>query len=95
MGTGATPSCLSFGNAQTGERVAEYITAHVDPKALAPIAVALCWLFKAQNGEPARMAWEIPGPGVSFGGRVIELGFRNVYLHSMKLPHTLKQVISG
>lgn len=78
-GAGATPSCLSGANCRTGEKVAEYADPHILPEDLAPLAVALCRLFADEEGNPARLAWEIPGPGQTFGKRVCEIGFRNIY----------------
>lgn len=78
-GVGRTPSCVCLLNARTGEQVGEYADAFVEPADLAPWAVALAWLLKAADGDPAFLAWEALGPGLKFGARVVELGFRNVY----------------
>ncbi len=61
-GTGATPICISIGNASTAEKVAEYTSAFLAPQKMAEIAVALAWLFADAIGEPARMAWDARGP---------------------------------
>jgi hypothetical protein len=87
-GSGATNSCLSGVNAQTGEKVFEYAHPGKDPRSMAYVAVALGWLFKDEHGEPAELCWEQQGPGVTFGGQVLELGYRRVYYHTMELPHT-------
>ncbi len=76
-GQGATPSVLSFVDAKSGEKVAMYERCDKPPMEMADIAVALCWLFS--EGEGALFAWEKQGPGVPFGQRVIETGYRNVY----------------
>jgi hypothetical protein len=78
-GQGATPTCLSIVHCDTGEKVGEYVNAHIEPTPFAPWAVAICKIFKDAQGSPARLLWEIPGVGQIFGKRVIELGFRNVY----------------
>ena len=78
-GTGATPSCFSLINADTGEKVLEVKTPWMDPKDFAKLVVALCWFFKDKEGNPVRLAWEAEGPGVVFGDKVIELGYRAVY----------------
>ncbi len=78
-GTGATPSCLSVLNCKTGEKVAEYANPHIVPEKFAIFTVALCWLFSDTDGNGARLAWEVPGPGVTFGMKVQELGYGNVY----------------
>jgi hypothetical protein len=72
-GQGATPSCFSAVN-DLGEKVAEYVTAHMLPDRFAVLCVALCrWL-----GD-SRLCWETAGPGATFGRVVIELGYRDVY----------------
>lgn len=81
-GSGATPSVFSIGNCETGEKIGEYVNAHIDPLSAAPLFTALGWLFSTDQGEPARLIWEIPGPGQAFGKRVIELGYRNIYYRS-------------
>lgn len=78
-GTGATNSCLTIINAETGEKVLEYADRHIGPEKFAPLAVALCWLFKSEQGEGARFAWEMQGPGDRFGKAVVALGYSNVY----------------
>ena len=77
-GIGNTPSCLSIWNAETGEKVGEYLSAYIQPGDFAVLAIALCWLFKTIGGDGAKLAWERQGPGSQFGVRVIELGYRNV-----------------
>jgi hypothetical protein len=79
-GTGATPSVLAVGDADRGELVGEYANPHIDPVALAPLAVALCWLFQDAEGGGAVLCWECPGPGMKFGQEVVdEYGYGNVY----------------
>lgn len=80
-GSGATPSCLSVVNRQSGEKVAQYANAHIEPIDLAPLAVALCRAFRDTDGEGAAFCWEMQGPGKKFGDRVVnQLGYRNVYI---------------
>lgn len=78
-GQGATCSCLSGVDCRTGEKVLEYANPYIDPKDFATLAVALSWFLKSESGTGAKLIWEVPGPGLSFGHRVIELGYRNVY----------------
>lgn len=78
-GEGATNSCLSVMNRTTGEKVAEYTNPWVDPKKFANLSVALCRLFRDKDDAGAKFAWERQGPGVTYGRRVIELGYRNIY----------------
>lgn len=81
-GQGATPSCISVVRCETGEKVGEYSNAHIDPRVLAPMAVALCRHFKEKSGTGARLIWESGGPGSVFGNRVIELGYRPIYFQT-------------
>ena len=78
-GSGATNSCLSGINCKTGEKIAELASPFIRPEEMAMRTVALCWLFANGQNEPAQLAWEMQGPGVLFGKKVIELGFRNIY----------------
>lgn len=78
-GTGATNSCLSLANRLTGEKVLEYASPYMTPEKMAPFCVAVCRLFKAPDGETTRFAWEQQGPGLIFGKRIVELGYRNIF----------------
>jgi hypothetical protein len=82
-GSGATPSCLSIGNAVTGEKIGEYANAFKPIEDMAVMTVALCWLFHSKDGEGAKLCWEANGPGIQFGKRVMELGYRNVYFRNL------------
>lgn len=91
-GSGATPSCVSCGNVDTGQKVLEYRNPHIDAKSLAPLVVSLCRFFVDSDDNPASLAWEIPGPGQTFGKTVIELGFRAVYFRENS--HVFKNEVS-
>lgn len=85
-GIGATPSCLTIGSADTGDKVAEYADATIAPRDFADLAVALCWLFKDQEGTGARLCWEAHGPGENFGQKVAELGYGHIYYREPEVP---------
>lgn len=91
-GTGATPSCLSGANAETGEKVLEYTDHRIEPKDFAYICVAICRLFKSPDGLLPKLAWEVPGPGNTFTKHVLLLGYQNVYLRTSE--NSLKKTIS-
>jgi hypothetical protein len=77
-GTGTTNSVLTVCNAETGEKVAEYVNSRIAPDVFGGVAVALANLFT--NGTSgALLCWEMAGPGGTMGTTVIELGYRNVY----------------
>jgi hypothetical protein len=83
-GTGRTPSCLSVVHAGTGEKVAEYASAHVPPEEFALLAVSLCKVFTHEDeltGERvgAYLTWEHAGPGFAFAKAVLEVGYRRIY----------------
>jgi hypothetical protein len=77
-GTGATPSCIALGNADTGEKLLEYANPFIEPRDFGVLLVALAWLFRTEEGQGAFLGWEIPGPGITTGKTVMELGYRNV-----------------
>lgn len=77
-GSGSTNSCLAL-IARTGELVLEYTTPFLRPDEFATKAFAICQLFVDSDFVPPLIAWEQQGPGVHFGKRMIELGYRRVY----------------
>lgn len=78
-GTGATPSCVSIVNAETGHKVGAYVNALIKPEELGCLMIALARLFVSEENSPAKLAWETPGPGLVLGQSILDLGFRNVY----------------
>jgi hypothetical protein len=79
QGVGATPSCLAMYDANLCMRVASYVNARIDARSFASLAIGLCKLFSTRDGMGALLAWELNGPGVQFGMKVIEEGYTNVY----------------
>ncbi|HVL15835.1 MAG TPA: hypothetical protein VM529_24905 [Gemmata sp.] len=73
-GTGATPTCVSVCRVETGEKFAEWASPFVVPEDAGVMAAALGRVFRN-----AYFAWEQHGPGLLFGKRVIESGYRRVY----------------
>lgn len=78
-GLGRTNSAITILNADTGERIGEFVSPHVYPEDLAPIAVWLCRMLVNKDGVEAEMIWESQGPGRRFGLEVMKLGFTRVY----------------
>jgi hypothetical protein len=67
-------SVLTAVDLRTRTQVLEFVTKIMEPKPLADLAVAMAiWLGDAY------LAWEQNGPGLSFGSRVLELNYGNVY----------------
>ncbi len=80
LGRGATPSCLSAGRCDTGEKVLEYVTAFMPPDKFAIKCVAIArWL--SSQGHRALMSWERGGPGDTFGTEVLKLQYYPIFYH--------------
>lgn len=82
-GVGASPTCFTFGNAETGEKVIEYTNGKIAPREAACLYVALARALRdPETNLGARIAWERDGPGISLGQQVTEeLKYRNVHMH--------------
>lgn len=74
QGTRATNSTACVYNRDTGEKVAEMVSAMMPPEKWARAVVALARWFGG-----AYMIWESNGPGLSFGAEVVSLGYSNIY----------------
>jgi hypothetical protein len=86
-GTGATPSCLSILDANTGEKVCAVADPFLDAEAFARLVVPLLRFFTDSSETPAKLAWEMQGPGVQFSGEVLRLGF--FHFHRRRNEHSL------
>lgn len=91
-GIGTTPTCLSGVNAQTGEKVLEYVDSRIEPKEFAYLMVAIGYLFNDAEGRPARIVWETPGPGNVVSKHVMALQYPNMYFR--KTEHRMKKELS-
>lgn len=92
-GIGTTPTCLTVGNAKTGEKVLEYVDSRIEPKELAYLMVALGWLFfDPLSDRPAKIGWEIPGPGNTVTKHVIALQYPNLFFR--RTEHRMNQQLS-
>lgn len=78
-GTGSSNSVISIGDCLTGEKIAEFASAHIQPHELAKMAVALARWFSGSDSKGAFMCWEANGAGRVFGDSVIGHGYRHVY----------------
>lgn len=82
VGSGSTPSCATVLKARgdgAGKKVAEYVHAWKRPEDFAEICAALGWLFRSPEGTPAKLGWEMQGPGVQYSARLEDMGYPNVY----------------
>lgn len=73
-------SVASIAIRKTGQKVAQFTGNSIEPHEFAGYAQALCNLFKDRDGGPAFLIWEENGPGSSFGMKVLNDGFRNIYM---------------
>lgn len=83
QGVGATPSCGSACNIR-GEKVLEFSDPQVEPKEMAVLFFHLFKLFRNEDRIEPMIAWEVPGPGKSFGDKLIEMGYRRFYMRQEK-----------
>jgi len=74
-GVGKSPTCLSFGNAETGEKVAEFCHFHIRPFNFAPLCLAMLRFFRE-----SWFCWESQGPGATLGRDIVDAGYRRVYM---------------
>jgi hypothetical protein len=81
-GKGATPSCLTILDADTGEKVLEYADAAIDPRVFGRLCVALCRAFRQPDGTGALFAWEAQGPGEDLRAEVESLGYFRIYFRT-------------
>lgn len=81
VGSGASNSVISVVDCKTGEKVAEFAHANIDPVKLAFTAIAAAKWFKGPDG-PAFLIWEANGPGIIFSRTVIDRGYRNIFYRS-------------
>jgi hypothetical protein len=79
QGNGSSPSTGSAINLELGEKVFEYANKHIAPTELAVFMVAACTLFRDEYDSPAKLNWEVNGPGSAIGARLSQMGFSNVY----------------
>lgn len=86
-GTGRTNSCVTILNADSDERVGEYVSPHIYPEDLAPLVVMLCRMLVDGEGRPAELIWETQGPGRRFGIEVQKLGFNRIYYNDNSMGY--------
>ena len=79
-GTGATNSCISVGDARTGEKVGAFAAPDVSPDQMARYAAAVGYWFEDAEGNPAQIICESNG-GINqqFLKTLLGLGYPSVY----------------
>lgn len=93
-GKGATPSVLTIVDAITGRKVLEFASAFTDPRVFGRMSAALCRAYHAEDGSPAKLAWEMQGPGLDFSEGVIQAGFTNFYFRTNEFDLQKKQSLT-
>lgn len=85
MGTrdASSNSVASIGDADTGEKVAEYATNYMSPYEFADAVCALGRFFAGKEGS-ADLIFEVNGPGRMFKDRVVERVYRPLYYRKME-----------
>jgi hypothetical protein len=78
-GSGATPSCLSLFNAETGVKILEYVDALIYAPDFASFVVAVCRTIQDRSGAFPLLGWEIQG-SPAFERRVRDLGYNSIYI---------------
>lgn len=73
-GTGSSNSVAVGWNIVTREKVFEYANAFLRPEEFADHVVAICRWY----GKPL-LVWEVNGPGLQFGAKVVELKYSSIY----------------
>jgi hypothetical protein len=76
-GEGSANSVMSIASIRHGCKVAEYADPNMRPDLFAELCVALARMFK--DHVACKIAWEAAGPGLHFGKRVMESGYREIH----------------
>jgi hypothetical protein len=79
MGTGASNSVMSFGDAQTGVKFAEWCDPTTIPERMGALCAALCRYFTAPGDMEPLVVWEAPGPGRIFADALQSSGHANLW----------------
>lgn len=79
LGRGSTPSCLTIGSADTGEKVLEAMTREMSPHHFAHWCAKILRLFKDHAGNCPLFVWERLGIGQTFTTAILETTYRRFY----------------
>jgi hypothetical protein len=90
-GRGASNSVATVADKRTKEVVAEYAVAGMRPDVFADRVFTMGRWFRDEHGCEARMIWEANGPGTSFGDRIMELGYGDVYYRQTETARIKKR----
>lgn len=78
-GTGYSSAVMSVMNRNTGEKIAEFVSAYTPPYKLAVEANAVGYWFSDRSGRPAYLKWDAYGVGSQFRDPLLKLGYGNIY----------------
>lgn len=83
-GSGASKSCMSVGDLKTKRKVAKFTTRDMRSGEFAEFVDSVGRWFSDENGRPAKIAWELQGPGGDFGMELQERSYPNLYYYVNK-----------
>lgn len=93
QGIGASPTCLSIGDADTGEKVLEFQSAELTPDEFFVFCMGLLPLFTDNFGNPPLLTWERKGPGEVFARFIKTSSYRHLWynLNDKKIYGAIKE----
>jgi hypothetical protein len=80
QGTGATPSCVSALNVESGVKIAEYRNALIEPDDFAVFLCALGRICRDHDDRPALLIPECPGPGLTVIKTLKRIGYTRIWM---------------
>lgn len=83
--TGSSNSVAAVGNAETGEKVAEFAIGTMTPEEFGRLVFALGRFYCDENKCPALVIWETNGPGGAFGVVLIRGFYPNLFMRKNEL----------
>jgi hypothetical protein len=89
-GNSSTCSALCVMDRLTGEQMAEYACATIDPLRFADYAAAVGYWFQDPHGIPAEIIWENHGPGASFCTKLTQMAYPNLWFRGVTEEYTSK-----
>lgn len=90
LGAGSTPTCASMLDLRTGEKVGEFVDAHIKPEAFGPLLIALGWSCRTEaapdgtGSQPAWLGWEGVGPGAIMWSKIKDFGYPRLFYANKK-----------
>jgi hypothetical protein len=83
LGSGASNSVISVFDHDANMKIGEFADAFTTPEDLAWLACLAGVWFGGRSGRPV-LCWEVNGPGVIFGKKVMQIGYAPIYYHEVE-----------